>query len=138
MHMLRNEVGDKTFQKILQAYYQEYKGGNATTRDFEAVAEKVSGQELTWFFDQWLYRPGIPVLEMETKLQDNEFYFYVKQKTDPYRFNLDIWVVAEDGELIKQRFLVTEKESSFKVPVKDSKISFSIDPNVNLLYKSEP
>jgi aminopeptidase N len=132
--MLRSEVGDKIFQKIIQAYYQQYKGGNADSRDFEAIAEKVSGKELTWFFDQWLYRPGIPVLEMETKLQDGEFYLYVKQKTAPYRFNLDIWVVAEDGELIQERFLVTEKQSEFKVKVKGSKISFSIDPDTKLLY----
>ena len=134
LHMLRNEVGDKTFQKIIQAYYQQYKGGNADSKDFEAIAEKVSGEELTWFFDQWLYRPGIPVLEMETKLQDNEFYRYVTQKTVPYRFNLDVQVVAEDGELITERFLVTEKESEFKVKAKGLKISYSIDPGVKLLY----
>ena len=134
LHMLRNEVGDKTFQKIIQAYYQQYKGGNADSRDFEAVAEKVSGQELTWFFDQWLYRPGIPVLKIETKLKDNEFFVYIKQDGKPYRLNMDFWIVAEDGELIKERFLVTGKESEFKVKVKGSKISFSIDPDVKLLY----
>ncbi|MER3463248.1 MAG: hypothetical protein C4329_01270 [Chitinophagaceae bacterium] len=37
LHMLRNEVGDRTFQRIIQAYYNQYKGSNAETRDFEAV-----------------------------------------------------------------------------------------------------
>jgi aminopeptidase N len=134
LHMLRTEVGDKTFQKIIQTYYQEYKGGNATTKDFEAVAEKVSGEELTWFFDQWLYRPGVPVLQMETKLQDKEFFLYVKQKGEVYRLNLEISIVEEDGETTKERFLITEKDATFKVPVKSSKISFSIDPDVKLLY----
>ncbi|MDB5207395.1 MAG: family metallopeptidase, partial [Flavisolibacter sp.] len=42
LHMLRSEVGDTTFQKIIQSYYNQYKGSNADTRDFEAVAEKIS------------------------------------------------------------------------------------------------
>src|SRR5579875_2412159 len=62
LHMLRNEVGDVIFQKILQTYYQQYKGSNAETRDFESVAEKVSGKDLKWFFDEWLYQPGYRTL----------------------------------------------------------------------------
>ena len=49
LHMLRKEVGDTYFKKIIQAYYQQYKGSNADTRDFQQVAEKVSGKNLTTF-----------------------------------------------------------------------------------------
>jgi aminopeptidase N len=135
LHMLRNEVGDKSFQKIIQAYYQQYKGGNADSRDFEAVAEKVSGQELTWFFDQWLYQPGVPVLKMETKIQNNELFLSVKQKDKVYRFPLEIMIVMKDGETITERLNVSEKESEFRIPVKGTSVQFSIDPNVKLLYE---
>jgi aminopeptidase N len=37
-----------------------YKNGNAATDDFIAVAEKVSGEELSEFFDMWLYSEKIP------------------------------------------------------------------------------
>jgi len=135
LHMLRDEVGDKTFQKILQTYYAQYKGGNANTRDFEAVVEKVADRELSWFFDQWLYRPGVPVLEMSTKIEDGKFHFYVKQLQDkPYRFNLEIALVTEDNTYLKERFTIYDKDSEFTVPVKGTRVSLSIDPGVKLLY----
>ena len=60
LHALRLEVGNDTFFKILQKYFDRYKGGNATTDDFIATAEEVSGQKLTEFFDSWLYNEQIP------------------------------------------------------------------------------
>jgi aminopeptidase N len=135
LHMLRNEVGDLIFQKILQTYYQQFKGGNADTKDFEAIAEKVSGKELTWFFNQWLYRPGIPLLKMETKIQNNELTLFVKQQGQLFRFNLSIEIIAEDGETINRTFEVMDKESAFRVPVKGSSVKFSIDPGTKLLYE---
>jgi aminopeptidase N len=135
LHMLRSEVGDKIFQKILQTYFEQYKGSNADTRDFEAVAEKISGQNLKWFFDQWLYRPGIPQLKMETKIGDYEFTLFVKQKGEVYRFHLELEIIAEDGETFKKIFEVKDKESKFTVAVKGSSLKFSIDPDVKLLYE---
>ncbi|MGZ5287456.1 MAG: M1 family metallopeptidase [Flavisolibacter sp.] len=135
LHMLRREVGDKDFQNILRTYYQQYSGGNADTRDFEAVAEKVSGKELTWFFDQWLYRAGIPELEIETSIGNGIFHFFVKQKGPVYRFTLGIDFIMEDGEYRKESFEVTGESSEFKLPVKGTSVKFSIDPDVNLLYE---
>jgi len=60
LHALRLEVGDETFFEILPAYFERYQGGNATTADFIAVAEEVSGKDLKEFFDNWLYGKTIP------------------------------------------------------------------------------
>jgi aminopeptidase N len=60
LHALRLEVGDEAFFKILPAYFKRYKDGNAATDDFIAMAEEVSGKELTDFFDSWLYSEQIP------------------------------------------------------------------------------
>jgi len=60
LHALRLEVGDEAFFRILQTYFDRYKGGNAATDDFIAAAEEVSGKELTEFFDGWLYNEKIP------------------------------------------------------------------------------
>jgi aminopeptidase N len=69
LHALRLEVGDEKFFGILRIYYQRFQGGNARTSDFIAVAEEVSGKDLTSFFDSWLYSdklPPIPSLELGT------------------------------------------------------------------------
>lgn len=60
LHALRLEVGDEAFFQILRTYYDRYKYSNATTADFVAAAEEVSGQELDEFFDAWLYDPMMP------------------------------------------------------------------------------
>ncbi len=70
LHALRLEIGDEAFFKTLQAYHDQYEGGNATTADFVAVAEQVSGQELNQFFDDWLYSgdlPPIPALGLQAE-----------------------------------------------------------------------
>jgi aminopeptidase N len=65
LHALRLEVGDENFFEILQSYYERFKGGNASTPDFIAVAEEVSGKELSEFFDSWLYSEDLaPIPEL--------------------------------------------------------------------------
>lgn len=62
IHALRLEVGDEAFFDIWRTWHETYKYGNATTADFIAVAESVSGQDLGDFFDAWLYGDLIPPL----------------------------------------------------------------------------
>jgi aminopeptidase N len=60
LQALRAKVGDETFFRILRTWYGTYRYGNASTADFIAVAEDVSGQQLDQFFEIWLYTPGKP------------------------------------------------------------------------------
>jgi aminopeptidase N len=59
-HALRLQVGDEAFFNILRTYLERYKYGNAGTEEFIAVAEEVSGQELSAFFDSWLVQAELP------------------------------------------------------------------------------
>ncbi len=63
MHMLRHVVGDINFFGILAAHRQAHEGRAADTPEFQAVAEYVFGQDLSWFFDEWIYGPGAPAYE---------------------------------------------------------------------------
>ena len=67
LHALRLAVGDEAFFNILRTYFARYENSNATTDDFIAVAEEVSGQELSDLFDAWLYQeplPDIPEMDL--------------------------------------------------------------------------
>lgn len=135
LRMLQSEVGDKTFLKIVQTFYNQYKGGNAETKDFEAVAENISGKELSWFFQQWLYQPGIPQLHIRSKIQNSQLYLYIKQIGKPYRFKLGINVIEKDREIIRKDFEIAKKEEMFSVPVNTPSATFAIDPDSKLLYE---
>ena len=66
LHALRLAVGDDAFFAILRTYYNRYAYGNASTADFIAVAQEVSGMDLGDLFDQWLYAPTLPdLLQMD-------------------------------------------------------------------------
>jgi aminopeptidase N len=53
-HVLRQEVGDEAFFAILQVYFDTYRYQIASGPDFLAVAEQVSGQDLSALFQEWL------------------------------------------------------------------------------------
>jgi hypothetical protein len=60
MHALRREIGDATFFRLLSEWTRAHAGGNVTTPEFIALAERMSGRELGAFFDAWLFTPAKP------------------------------------------------------------------------------
>jgi aminopeptidase N len=57
---LRNIVGDATFHRIEQTFYDAFRGRPASTQDYIDVANRVSGQNLDGFFHDWLYTATTP------------------------------------------------------------------------------
>ncbi len=86
LHMLRHVVGDVTFFDILQTYYSsQYQYGDATTAQFQEICEQVSGMDLDYFFDEWIYGNYNPNYRYssysEYDYTDDEYlaYVYLKQ-----------------------------------------------------------
>jgi len=61
-YALYREVGEDTFWEILREFNGRYYLGNASTDDLIAVASEVSGEDLTAFFDAWLFDETPPQL----------------------------------------------------------------------------
>jgi aminopeptidase N len=62
LHALRTSVGDDDFFAILRTWVERFGGGNATTADFEAVVEDVSGTSHADLFEAWLRSTELPSL----------------------------------------------------------------------------
>ncbi len=62
LHALRAEVGDEITRQILRAWAARFAYGNATTADFIALAEELSGRDLDSLFRSWLFEPALPPL----------------------------------------------------------------------------
>lgn len=60
LHMLRHIMGDEDFFDALALYRETFKYSHASTDDFRGVVESIYGQDLSWFFDQWIYGAGKP------------------------------------------------------------------------------
>jgi aminopeptidase N len=72
LHMLRtmmldlDTMDDARFEALMRDFYRTYAGSSATTDDFRRVAERHIGQDLGWFFDEWVYGTGVPTFEFAT------------------------------------------------------------------------
>ena len=137
LHMLRRQVGDSIFKKIIRSYYEQYKGKNADSKDFQAVAEQVSKKDLSTFFDQWLYKAGIPNLKISWKYNAKEknILIAVAQQTQPFSFPLQL-SVHEPGGVSKQvTYNISKALEVFKLPVINKPIKLTADPDVSLLFE---
>lgn len=67
LHMLRRIVGDEAFFKTLRHFLHRYAFDAVDTHDFIRSVKTVTGQNLDWFFDQWLFKPGHPVFDIKSE-----------------------------------------------------------------------
>src|SRR5207248_2281586 len=64
LHELRQLLGDKPFEEMMDSFGREHAGKEVTTADFKAHAEKVGGDKLKGFFDYWINQGGLPALRL--------------------------------------------------------------------------
>jgi aminopeptidase N len=104
LHMLRGVLGDSLFFKTIKSYANDslvtYK--NATTADFKNVAEIVSGANLDYFFNQWIYGEGYPKYELNWSIEQFENNY----KTD--------FIVNQVQEIINPQFFTMPVEIFFQ------------------------
>ena len=60
LQALREKIGDGPFFQILRTWTAQHKDGTATTAEFIALCQQISGQNLSNFFQVWLYTPEKP------------------------------------------------------------------------------
>jgi len=60
LQALREKIGEEKFFQILRTWAAEHRHGDATTEQFIALSEEISGQQLDDFFNVWIYQKGKP------------------------------------------------------------------------------
>ncbi len=136
LHMLRHQVGDDVFWDGIQDYYHRYRDGNADTADFRHVMEEASGQDLSWFFEQWLYRPGQPHFEGSWRYADGALTITLRQTQPgpPFRVPLEAGLFTESAFLPRiVKLDVDEAEETFTIPLDDAPARVVLDPNTWVL-----
>ncbi|SKB56296.1 aminopeptidase N [Dyadobacter psychrophilus] len=105
LHMLRNYVGDDAFFASLQNYLKTHAFGTAEIDDLRMSFEKVTGEDLNWFFDQWFQRPGHPTIRIQQEYTAGKVLLKLKQTQDTlattvYRLPLkvDVWVSGKKNQ----------------------------------------
>jgi len=152
LHMLRWVLGEDKFNKAMREFATQYAGKSATTDDFREVAEKNYGEQLTWFFSQWLDSTGAPEFKLkyttyrlggaavaqnpkEEKTPGFRVTGEISQDLDLFRMPVDLRVDT-DGKTENKRIDVVGTNSPFTIETFGRPRKISIDPDHHVLTNS--
>ena len=138
LHMLRREIGDEAFREGLRKYYSTYRDSNALTGDFKAVMEMTSGSDLDWFFDQWIFTPAVPTLNVGwTYNSETSSVAISASQRHPagflYQLPVEIGIVDEAGAMQVVSFRMSARSGTYSFPVTSRPRRIVVDPNTNIL-----
>jgi aminopeptidase N len=142
-HMLRYVEGDTIwsqpgiFFRTMRAYGDSFKYGNASTEDYKRIHEQMTGLELDWFFDEWIYDYGYPIYTLGWHGRQNgsnwEVVFNLSQDNSsgaPAVFHMPVEVrVSWSGGNATFRYAVDSSPQTNVFTVGGQPTSVSFDPN---------
>jgi len=141
IHMLRSILGDEAFFKTLSVFLHRFAFQPAETADFIRTVKDVTGRNLDWFFDQWLFKPGHPVFDIGAQWVPSRkvVQMTVAQIQDfslgvpVFRVPVDIKIVTAKGPTTTSVWL-KEKRESFEFPAETKPLLVRFDEG-NVLIK---
>ena len=141
LHMLRWVLGEDKYLKTMREFAETYAGKSATMDDFRAIAEKNYGDQLTWFFSQWLDSTGAPEFKVKYttyRLGNNKGFRVVgeiAQDLDLFRMPVDLRIDT-DGKTEDKKIEVVGTNSAFAVETFGRPRHISVDPDHHVLTNS--
>ncbi|XWN35318.1 MAG: M1 family metallopeptidase [Roseivirga sp.] len=100
LHMLRQYVGEEVFFKALHHYLKKHAFSTVEIHQLRKAFEDITGEDLNWFFNQWFFAAGHPMLKMAHTYNDGTLTVKIWQQqnattTPIYRLPLTIAVWAQ-------------------------------------------
>jgi aminopeptidase N len=145
LHQLRYVMGDSAFFHLLKSYATDtnfmYK--NAVTRDFIDKANKINGNELEWFFDEWLSHPNHPLYSNSYEiLKTGDGKWNLKLLLSQYQTNtvfykmpVQVRVVFTDSTDAMIRVMNDTNQQLFEFVFSQQPAYIVFDPYRNILLK---
>lgn len=106
LHMLRKQIGDEAFFNSLHKYLTDNAYQSAEIDHLRLAVEEVTGQDFHWFFNQWFFQEGHPIVSIESRYDSihQKLYVYTQQshsveKHKPYTLPLNINIYLSDSIL---------------------------------------
>jgi aminopeptidase N len=139
LHMLRATMGTEKFWTGIREYYRRYRNLNASTDDFRQVMEQASKMDLSWFFDQWLRRPGMPKLKgtwrYDPAARQLQIELAQAQAGPAFRLPIEIGIADPKGLLRIERIELSQATGQFTIPSDSEPPSVVLDPNTWVLME---
>jgi aminopeptidase N len=140
-HMLRillldlKTMSEDRFKVVMKTFYREHAGRRASTEDFENTIESLTGQDMKWFFSEWVYGTGIPTYHVAWHAEGSEggpqtVRVRIVQERVPPEFLMYLPVTVEmgKGQVARFRLKVTGARTEVALPplpAKATKVQFN-------------
>lgn len=142
-HMLRRQMGDKTFIQGLQDFYKRNRFRTATFNDIRRSLESVSGKDLGTMFHQWVERTGAPQLKLRNvrAVKDEDGFTLTAdleqvQRGDAYTVLIPLAVTMEGHERAYQTDAAMEgKHMKLSLHLRSRPLRIDVDPEFDLFRR---
>ncbi len=139
--MLRETIGKDNFDKLLYTFLDTYRGKNASIDDFEKLANKVSQENLRYFFAQWVEGTGVPEFTVDYQIIRTRAGKFrargtVKQNLETLRMPVELLLRAE-GDNQQTIVRVEGRSEDFDFESNGQPIEVVVDPNNKILRMSD-
>jgi aminopeptidase N len=134
-------MGDEKYLKTLREFSAQFAGKPASLDDFKTIAEKNYGDQLTWFFSQWLDSTGAPEFKVKYTVYrlggDKGFRVTgeISQDLDLFRMPVDL-KIDTDGKTEDKRIEVVGTTSPFTTETFGRPRRIAVDPDHRVLTNS--
>ena len=133
LHMLRHYLGDEAFFQAITDYLKTYAYSNGEAHQLRLSFEKISGKDLSWFFNQWYFGYGNPTVKVEKHYDTSKKLLRVKitqlQSEDLYfQFPLDIDIYQDNKPIRHTVWVNARQENAFTFAVSKAPALVNINP----------
>jgi aminopeptidase N len=137
LHMLRRKLGDELFWKCIREYYRQFGGKNANTSDLEHIIEKESHEDQSAFFNQWVFSPGYPKLDIRWRYNERKNAITVMiDQTQATLFEFPLQLGFQENSEIEFRTVTIKQKSTMIVyTLKSKPLLLLADPRTDLLFE---
>jgi hypothetical protein len=138
-HMLRWVMGDQKFDKAMRALFHDDAGKPVGVKDLQKETEEIQGEQLTWFYSQWLDSTGAPEFKNKYTVFRVQKGFrvvgQVQQDLDLFRMPVQL-KIDTDGKTEDKTVEVVGTDSSYTVETFGKPRRITVDPNNWVLKNS--
>lgn len=142
LRMLRQTMGQEKFSQLLRSFLDQYRGKNASIDDFERLATQVNGENLRYFFAQWVEGTGVPEFQVEYQIirtRSGKFITRgtVKQTFETLRLPVELALRSEGGTNQITTVRMEERSEDFSFESQGPPVEVTVDPNNKILRMSD-
>lgn len=142
LHMLAWVMGEENFDRAMTHFLRKHAYQSVDTHDLQVAIRESTGQDLDWFFDEWIFKAGHPVftVKSEWSRERGKVTLRIDQKQWVYEWvplfqtPVDIGITTAKGKRV-ERIRVAKEHDVIELDCPDEPLLVRFDEGNHLLMQ---